>query len=315
VDESFEILAHAAELRRRGEPFALATVTVSQRPTSARVGSKAVVTADGALFGWVGGACAQPNVVAHAIEALQSGEPRVVRISPEPGAAREGIIELAMTCHSGGTLEVFIEPFIPEPYLVVIGDSPIARALLAFGGNLAFHTVAMAGGSGDAASASASLEFGRLNPARRLFVVVAGMGDIDEIALYEALAAEPAYLALVGSRRRFDAIADYLRSRGVTDERIETIRAPAGLNIRAETPAEIAVSILAEIIEARRTAASGVYLAPLVMPQEHQLVVDPICGMTVDLSTAVHVLELDGEKFAFCCAGCQRAFERERAAN
>jgi xanthine dehydrogenase accessory factor len=310
-DDLFGILNRAADLRRSGTPFALATVTVSQRPTSARVGAKAVVTADGAIFGWVGGACSQPSVARHAREALESGEARVIRLSPDSsGHLRDGVVELAMTCHSGGTLEIFIEPFLPAPYLIVVGDSPIAGSLLTLGGNLGFETVAMASsGDVDASEVYPDLAFDRISPNRVPFVVVATMGTDDEHALIDALSVNPAYLALVGSQRRFESIADYLKSRGVTDEQLTSIHSPAGLDIRAETPAEIALSILAEIIPIRREMKPR--LPEPVVARQSTIVIDPICGMEVDLTTAKFTLVVGDETLGFCCPACLRTYQRE----
>ena len=310
-DDLFGILNRAAELRRAGTPFALATVTVSQRPTSARVGAKAVVAADGAIFGWVGGACSQLSVARHAREALESGEARVIRLSPDAaGDLRDGVVELAMTCHSGGTLEIFIEPFLPAPYLIAIGDSPVAMALLALGATLGFETVAMvAPADAEAAEVYPDLAFDRISPTRVPFVVVATMGTDDEHALLAALEAQPAYLALVGSRRRYESVSDYLRTRGVTDETLATIHSPAGLDIRAETPAEIALSILAEIIPIRRE--TRLRLPEPVAALQSSIVIDPICGMEVDLATAKFTLAVGDETVGFCCPACLRTYERE----
>lgn len=310
-DDLFGILNRAAELQRSGTPFAMATVTVSQRPTSARAGAKAVVTADGAIFGWVGGACSQPSVARHAREALESGEPRVIRLSPDAsGNLRDGVVELAMTCHSGGTLEIFIEPFLPAPYLIAVGDSPVAESLLALGRTLGFQTASVAGSPEvDADEVYPELSFDQLSPGRVPFVVVATMGTDDENALLEALKLDPAYLALVGSQRRFESIADYLRSRGVTDDQLASIHSPAGLDIRAETPAEIALSILSEIIPIRREVRPRLP-EPVTQPVS-TIVIDPICGMEVDLATAKFTLEVNGETLGFCCPACLRKYERE----
>ena len=309
--DTFDVLARAARLRAEGLPFALATVTLSQRPTSARLGAKAVITADGALFGWVGGACSQPSVIRHAREALAAGEPRLLRLSPDPDRApRDGVVELAMTCHSGGTLEVFIEPFVPPPYLIVIGDSPVARELAALGGSLGFQAVAV----GDADTGDT---LGELQPQRVAFVVVATMGTDDEAALLRALALEPNYLALVGSRRRFEALADYLRVQGTDEAHIAAIHAPAGLDIGAQTPAEIAVSILAEIIQERRAMRESGELSALSEapePGRSRIVIDPVCGMEVDLATTRHTLVVAGEQLGFCCAGCLREYQSRLSA-
>ena len=313
TDSLLGILNRAAELEGVGKPFALATVTVSQRPTSASIGSKAIVTADGSIFGWVGGACSQPSVVRHALETLESGQARVIRLSPESsGVLRDGVVELAMTCHSGGTLGIFIEPFLPEPYLIAVGDSPVSATLLELGKPLGFRTVAMTMGATQADEIYSEPAFDRISPDRVPFVVVATMGTDDETALLSALAMEPAYLALVGSRRRFEAVADYLRSRGISDDQLATIHSPAGLDIRAETPAEIALSILAQIIPIRRAARRS--LPAAVVAPASTIAIDPICGMEVDLATVKFTLVMGDETLGFCCPACLRTYEREHLA-
>jgi xanthine dehydrogenase accessory factor len=304
--DTFDILARAADLRANGEPFALATVTLSRRPTSARLGAKAVITPDGALFGWVGGACSQPSVIRHARESLRDGQPRLVRLTPDDeDVEREGVISLPMTCHSGGTVEIFIEPFLPDPYLIAVGDSPIALALTSLGAPLGFEAVQV-----DRIEDSFAAH-------RLKFIVVATMGVDDEDALLGALELRPDYLALVGSRRRFDTLSDFLRTRGVSEERIEAIRAPAGLDISAQTPAEIALSIMAEIVQMRAGLRLRGELGVAVDDRQAEptrIVIDPICGMEVDLATARHTLEVDGELLGFCCAGCLQQY-RERLAS
>jgi xanthine dehydrogenase accessory factor len=318
ASDTFNVLAHAAELRAAGRPFALATVTLSQRPTSARLGAKAVITPDGALFGWVGGACSQPSVIRHAREVIASGEPRLLRLSPDSdGVARAGIVELPMTCHSGGTIEVFIEPFLPEPYLIALGDSPVAQALLALGKSLGFRTVAAGVAASEADETLPTLELQPLGVDRAAFVVVATMGVDDEASLLAALGHTPAYLALVGSRRRFDTLVDFLRTQGIEETQIATIHAPAGLDIGAQTPAEIALSILAEAVQVRSALRRSGQLQPV--PQQARadparVVIDPVCGMEVDLATARHVLVDGGEMLGFCCAGCLREYRQRQTA-
>lgn len=308
-NDRVRVLERAAELQRAGVPFALATVTVSQRPASARTGAKAIVTADGAIFGWVGGACSQPSVIRHAREALIDGQPRLIRLSPASDGPRDGVIEMAMTCHSGGTLELFIEPFIPEPYLVVFGDSPVAHALFAIGHTLGFQIVSMAGGVADAHEVVSNLDLEGLGTVRPVFVVIASMGVVDEEALLVALRSNAEYVALVGSRRRFGSLADYARSQGISDERIAEVHVPAGLDIHAETPAEIALSILAEITTLRRTAATAV--AGFRLEEVPTVVIDPICGMQVELATARWTVQHADTIVAFCCPACKREFERQ----
>jgi xanthine dehydrogenase accessory factor len=314
MNDHLDVFNRATELRRDGVPFALCTVTWSQRPASARTGAKAVVTLDGAIFGWIGGACSQPSVIRHAREAIEQGEPRTIRLTPDgdTGTARDGLVMLAMTCHSGGTLEIFIEPFQPEPYLIAIGETPVAHSLLAIGRHLGFRTVAMGSTTADADEHFPDLAFGQLQPGRTPFVVVASMGSMDEDALQQALQIDAPYVALVGSRRRYAAVVDYLRYREVPQEDIDRVHAPAGLDIHAETPAEIALSILAEITEVRRKMPVRVP-QPVAEAVAHRMVVDPICGMEVDLDSTRFTLEHNGEVIGFCCPACMREYERRAA--
>jgi xanthine dehydrogenase accessory factor len=303
-------VAPLGELRAERRPFVLATVTVSQRPTSARAGSRAIITRDGALFGWVGGACSQPAVVRQALETLATGEPRVLRLSPEAeDRRRDGVIELPMTCHSGGTFEVFLEPFLPAPYLIVVGDSPVAQAVADLGGRFDLDVIHAYSANGLLSHRDES----HADAEQPDYIFIATMGNDDEIALENALALQPAYIGLVGSRRRFAAIADYLRSNGVAEPAIASIHAPAGLDIGAQTPHEIALSILSEIVQARRTVAPELRLISADEPKG-SLVIDPVCGMSVDLSSTRHTLEVDGVTYGFCCPACKRRYEQERAA-
>lgn len=305
MDASFEILQRAAELRSRRVPFVLATVIVSRKPTSASAGSRAIITHDGALIGWIGGACSQPSVVRHALEALASGETRVIRLSPDAGTpSRDGVVDLQMTCHSGGTLEIFLEPFVPQPQLVVVGTSPVAQTIVEIGERFDFTVVAAA--SADDMPQSTDV----LAP----YIVVATMGVEDEAALEQALVLEPTYLGMVSSRRRFSELADYLRARGVAQDALAAIHAPAGLDLGARTPQEIALSILAEIVQHRHTTAPTPQPASIAAGDE-QLVVDPICGMTVDLRTTRHTLVIDGTTYGFCCPACRRTFQQQRTAD
>jgi xanthine dehydrogenase accessory factor len=219
-------------------------------------------------------------------------------------------VELAMTCHSGGTIEVFIEPFVPPPYLIAAGDSPVARELIALGGALGFHSIAV-GATANETHPTSPLD--GLMPGRAAFVVVATMGVDDEAALLAALHLNPVYVALVGSRRRFETLADYLRTQGIDEERIAAIHAPAGLDIGAQTPPEIALSILAEIVQVRRelrAAGRLTVLATEPITGAGRIVIDPICGMEVDLAVTGYTLEINGEALGFCCAGCLRQYQQ-----
>jgi len=305
-----ELLGLAAELLGRGEPFALATVVRCEAPTSAKPGAKALVRADGTVSGWVGGACAEPVVVREALAAIADGRPRLIGLIGEgargPGRT-SGMVEYPMTCHSGGTLEIYVEPYLPKPLLILVGHGPVLEALARFGA--AADYVVQTLGAKDAASL-----LGRAGVARHASVVVATHADSDEDALARVLATDAAYVSLVASRRRAAGIVERLREAGVSLERLARLKAPAGLDIGAESPHEIAVSILAEIIQHRRTAKPSVGTETLgAEPPAAQTAIDPICGMTVDVATAKYRTERGGRLVYFCCAHCKTTFDRDAA--
>jgi xanthine dehydrogenase accessory factor len=295
------LLALAADLERRGVPFALATVVRCEAPTSAKPGAKALVHADGTVEGWVGGACAEPVVVREALRALADGRPRLVGLYGEHGretGRAEGILDYAMACHSGGTLEIYVEPYLPSPSLVLVGHGPVVEMLAALGGAAGYAVATVA----DAHALDATAL------GRRASVVIATHADSDEDALARVLATDAGYVSLVASRRRAGAIVERLRARGVPAERLGRFKAPAGLDLGAVTPAEIAVSILAEIVQHHR-GDKGAH--PSIAAPAPAEALDPVCGMTVDVATARHRSAIGGRIAYFCCAGCQETFERD----
>jgi xanthine dehydrogenase accessory factor len=288
------LLALAADLERRGEAFALATVVRCEAPTSAKPGAKALIHEDGRVEGWVGGACAEPVVVREALNALRDGRPRLIGLYGEGGrgpARATGILDYAMTCHSGGTLEIYVEPYLPSPLLVLVGHGPVVETLATLG-RAAGYTVAT------------DLETQPLG--RRASVVVATHADSDEDALARVLATGAGYVSLVASRRRATAILERLRQRGVPAERLGRLKAPAGLDLGAVTPAEIAISILAEIVQHHR--GDKVEPEPVAAIEASEAI-DPICGMSVTIATARHRSEAGGRTTYFCCARCKETFE------
>jgi xanthine dehydrogenase accessory factor len=318
---SEDLLELAAELRRRGEAFALATVVRCERPTSAKPGAKALIRPDGGVVGWIGGACAEPVVVREALDALRDGEPRFISLIGEAGRGRgtgEGVIEHAMACHSGGTLEIYVESVLPRPLLVLIGQGPVVETLASLGRATEFD-VAVIGPE----AALSDLERLVLTP--RTAVVVASHGSFDEEALGHVLSSDAGYVSLVASRKRAAAVVESLRRRGLSPERIGRLKAPAGLDLGAVTPHEIAVSILAEVIQVRRSAKSHGELAlatleaPLAEPAADtggatpamKEARDPVCGMRVEVATARYRSEAGGRPVYFCCLRCKETFEAE----
>jgi xanthine dehydrogenase accessory factor len=329
-------LARAAQLDAAGASFAVATVVAVRRPTSARPGARGIVHPDGTIEGWVGGSCAQPVVIREALRALVDGQPRLLRLSkeaPAEGRRADGIVELVMSCHSGGTLEIYVEPHLPAPSLWIAGSTPIAGALVGLGAAAGwrvslFDPVAEAEAFPAAERVMRDGDLRRLDPAMAPYVVVATQGQWDEEALAAALRREASYVGLVASPTRAAAVRTWLREEnGMAEERLAALKAPAGVDLGAETPEEIAISILAELVQVRRGRASwvaspgpaaagqAVESDSLAIARPDDIVtLDPVCGMTVDPAHARHLAEHDGTIYAFCSIGCRTAFVKEPAA-
>jgi xanthine dehydrogenase accessory factor len=262
-----EVMDLVAQMKAAEQAFVLATVVRTVSVTAAKAGAKAIIQPDGTIVaGWIGGGCAKGAVLKAAREALADGEPRMVSVRPEnlladlgvkPGETREGVRFASNMCPSKGTMDIFVEPVLPHPSLIVLGASPVALSLAAQARQLGYH-VTLAAPSVDLAAVPDAdvvvdgFEPRGLNNARR-FVVVSTQGKGDEAALKQALAIEATYHAFVGSKRKMAALRDKLIAIGLDPVAIDRVKAPAGLDLGAITPEEIAMSILAEItIERRR---------------------------------------------------------------
>ena len=279
-----DVLIRAGRLAADGEPHVLATVVNVERPASTRRGDRALVTPEGDLFGWVGGACSEPIVIREALRALADGEPRLVRIGPQGTTAEKGDVIVAESmCASEGTVEVLVEPHVPRPLLAVVGDGPAARTLRELAATIGWRVASELADGADA-------------------VVIASMGHGDEDSLTAALARGAGYVGLVASARRAQAVVAELRGRGVDEEALARIRSPAGLDLGPSSQEEIAVAILAELVAWRHTTG----ISPA---EEVREAIDPICGMTVAIAGARETLELDGTTYYFCGPGCKRRFE------
>ena len=318
---SFDYFAFAGRLEQGGEPFATATVVRVERPTSGKPGDRAIVTVDGELHGWIGGSCAKPTVVKEAMACLREGRSRLIRLSSEPDERqlREGITDLSMTCFSGGTMEIFVEPHPPRPRLIVVGDQPIAQALSTLGKAMCYQVVAVGTAELDHADESIDSASDIVQNAHPLTsVVVATHGEQDEITVEYALESSAAYVGLVSSPKRAGSIRSYLEKRGISADRLSALRAPAGLDIQAREPEEIALSILAEIVQVLRSGESFEWPQKTAGATEEkpstpasETAVDPVCGMTVDIATSQHVHHHAGESYYFCCSGCLARFSSE----
>lgn len=290
------ILRQAARLLEEGRAFALATVTWSRGPSSGKGGSKAIIHPDGRVEGWLGGACAAPTVVRHALEALGDGEARVLMLGE--GDRRPGVTGVAMACDSEGSMEVFVEPVLPSPHLVVVGSSPMTGTLRRIAEVVGWRAEVV----------TEVEEIGRAG--ERSYVVVATQGHFDEPALEAALATPAAYVGLVASQKRASSVLSWLRERGAGAGALARVHAPAGVDLGSTAHEEIAVSIMAELV-AFKAAGAGAQVVQVVIPPQ---AVDPVCGMLVDVATAGFVSRHGGEEVYFCAAGCRRAFESDPSA-
>ncbi|MBX3059530.1 MAG: XdhC family protein [Anaerolineae bacterium] len=357
-----DFFAKAHELVQAGAAFVTAVVVRSEKPTSGKPGDKAIITADGVMHGWIGGSCAQPTVVKEALNALRADEARLIRLSTEPEAqeARDGLLDLPMTCFSGGTLEIYLEPQQPRPRLLVVGALPVAQALVTLGKAMNYQVIAVDVDGGGEALADADMVLtsldevvGQLRP--YTYIVIATHGNYDELALTKILPAQPTYVGLVASPKRAEAVRDYLRMQGITETELLPLKAPAGLDIQARRGDEIALSIMAEIVQRRRSAelldlalfkgetaveATAVEATedegcscgcggesksdevielavlqpatavPIALNTKVATAIDPICGMTVEITTAKYTFAHEGTTYYFCCAGCQATFQK-----
>ena len=321
----------------------VATVVAVRRPTSARPGAHGIIHPDGSIEGWVGGSCAQPVVVREALRSLGDGRNRLLRISrdqPSDTVRADGVIELVMTCHSGGTLEINVEPVLPAPQLWVLGTTPICAALVELGAAAGFDVTLVDPVAQDELFAMASRvvatsDLSHVYATSAPYVVVATQGQWDEEALVAALRRDVAYVGLIASPTRAAVVREYLLGEGVAPDRVAAIRAPAGLDLGAETAEEVALSILAELVQVRRGRASFVASpGPATLVGAHGamaaanspgsggkpvastgiVLLDPVCGMTVDEDDIRHLAEHDGVVYAFCTLGCRTRFVKDPTA-
>ena len=341
-----DTLQLASELAGRREAFALATVVRREPPSSARVGDSAVVTPDGGFHGWLGGSCTRPTVVREALAALADGAPRLIGIVRDPDSLsqpRSGLTVFPMACHSGGSVEIYIEPLLPARRLLVFGVSPTALALARLAAVLGYRVEAVDPEASETlfpdasrlVTSDESIESpGSGQDAARCCAVVATLGQRDEEAAWAVTRLKPGYAGVVASRKRFGQIRETLAARGATAEQLDRIANPAGLDIGAETPEEIALSILAEITGCGRARAArdqAPSLPGTETAQDHAPAPavsdiepdpapgaavsaterDPVCGMPVAAASASHQADIGGKTYYFCCAHCRDQFLAE----
>jgi xanthine dehydrogenase accessory factor len=312
---SADFFERVAALQREGQVFAVATVVARRPPVSAHLGDRAIVFADGRFEGFVGGACSRDIIRQQALAALDTRCARLVSIRPDAtGSSNHEHVIVPMTCASEGAVDVYVEPFVPARRFVVVGATPVAEAVARLARSMDYDVVRVvaadeqrdihAGAESLGVKVAPLESLATILQERRsdLAVVVASQGHYDEPALESILQYGAPYIGLVASRTRASTIRAQFEAAGVKG--VDAIRNPAGLDLGARTPSEVALSILAEVVQLRPRASSekAVPAPPAV---------DPVCGMRVDPATARYTAEVEGRAYYFCCPHCRAAFLRD----
>lgn len=310
-----DILQVAADLHKRHRPFVLATVVWTRGPSSGKTGAKAIIEMDGTIRGWIGGACAEPTVLREARRVLNDGESRLMYLGPADeldGVSRSGVVAVPISCSSEGALEVFMEPVLPQPHVVVVGSSPSVERLLRLLDAMEWRATLV--NEGDPIDVPATVavtdsveSFSEILIDEATSIVVATQGHYDEPALEAALATPAAYIGLVASARRAETVLGYLRDRGLDQAQVERVDAPAGIDLGRIEHREIAVAVMAKLVQLRAAGATGGVTETVTIPTT---AIDPVCDMEVEMATAKFTTELNGDMFYFCCPACKSLFEK-----
>jgi xanthine dehydrogenase accessory factor len=314
-----EYINKISELRKKNEAFATATVVRREAPSSGKSGDKAVINKYGELIGWVGGGCVKAIIIKEAEDALKSGKPRLVKIGQTLATIKqEGIMEYKMTCHSEGAVEVFIEPVLPLPHLVVMGKTAIAKALVKIGKSVGYRITAVAPDSKPDTFPGVDelitqMDLQQVKTGTQSYIVVCTQGEQDETALELALQASSAYIGFVASKKKSASVFEYLKQSGIDEQKVAAIKSPAGIDINAKNPDEVAISILAEIIQLQNSMTNTAGFTHFDETREAagktKYYINPVCGVPVDVNNSKHIIEYKGEMVYFCCDGCKVKFE------
>ena len=271
------------------------------------------------MLGWVGGGCVNGIIIKEAEDAMKTDKSRLVRIGKTIiPSKKENVMEYEMTCQSEGIVEVFIEPVMPKPHLVVIGKTAIARSLVKLAGETGYRITSVAEDANLTTFSKVDELITQLNlsdvaTTASTCIVIATQGEQDEKALEEALKKDRMYLGFVASRKKMESVAKYLVDAGFDKGAVDAIRSPAGIDINAKTPEEVAISILAEMIQCKNNE-SGIKgfekfdesKTEIPVPKYY---INPVCGVPIDMNHPKYIIEYKGEKVYFCCDGCKTKFE------
>jgi xanthine dehydrogenase accessory factor len=305
--EGIGVMERAVELTHNGESFVMATVVWRQGPSSGHNGSRAIITADGSVFGWIGGACAEPVLIREAAKVMESNKPQLIWLGQEADFAGmhvpDGVMTVPMACQSEGALQIYVEPMHCAPHVSVVGKSPMALTLVHLVEALDWRVDLIDLNDFDGSAISTSS-----------IVVIATQGHGDEEAAEVALAHSPAYLGIVASRKRGEAILAYLQDRHCDQKSIDQIKIPAGLDLGHTSHREMAVSIVAELVALR---ASGSFTLRKEVSQKAitdslaREAIDLVCGMMVSADISHRPWDFEGTTYYFCAPGCRSSFEKD----
>ena len=317
-------LTRIPELIQTNEPFAMATVVRREPPSSGKPGDRAIVRANGELNGWIGGGCVRGIVIRESLKSIAGGKPVLIRIGKQLTgthvSAHGEVREFHMTCQSEGMVELFIEPVLPKPHLVVIGQTAIAKSLVRLAKASGYRVTGVAQDADlktfdKVDELITRMDLSQVRTDQHTAVVVATQGEQDEKALAQALQKKCSYRGFVASRKKMASVQEYLFAEGFTPEHVATITCPAGIDIQAKLPDDVAISILAELVQRRNSPLPEWAITEATVPVTQEssalIYINPVCGVPVDTRNAKHIIEYNGEKVYFCCDGCTDKFRND----
>ncbi len=308
-----------------GEDLAIAQVISRQTPSSGKPGDKAIILKDGTLIGWIGGGCVKGIAIKEGIAAIKDKRSRLVKISPENGDSQDDEHKTyQMTCHSGGSMELFIEPVIPNPHIVIVGKSNIARALakIAIAANQRVTVMAKTTDKAmfpDVKIIDSNSDFSSVLVDNNTFIIVSTQGENDEEAVKNALLTSSNYVGFISSKKKSGKVMDFLKMDGVDSARLKELKTPVGIDINAKLPEEIAISILADVIAnfRRQLESKGTSESKEIEESYRDQImgdncyINPVCNIPVSITEAKHTVEYSGHTVYFCCDGCKISFDKE----
>ncbi len=309
----FDWIQRASELKKKGRPFAIVTVINTVAPASAKPMSKAIIHHNGDIEGWIGGGCSIHTVITESLNCIQSGKAIVLRLSPE-NISKDKVTykkEVFLNCESGGTLEFHIEPVLPMTKLIIYGSTPTVYALAKIGSLLNYECYICSPNAESKTELSHNVQILKDYKvfSDQCVTVIATQGENDLQALKSAIDSKPNFISMIISKKKASSLLLQLEKQGCSKDDISKVKFPAGMDIKAKTPEEIAVSILAELINDRNSIDFKEQV--IFEIKEDKKEIDPICKMLVDPKNAADTYKFDDISYYFCCTGCKEKFALE----